>query len=115
MNIKINKCLNCGTAHDWPYDQPTLRELRRIKARTAMNSREYGEGLTGGDPEATTALIDLLHRREGIELRWDDIDLDFDDFDIVPTAMEEAAANSESGKGDEAEPPIPNGETPAAD
>lgn len=109
MKITINNCLNCKTAHEWEYEQPTLREMRRIKARTGMNGAEYAACLGTGDPDATTAMIDLLHRRDGKELRWDDIDLDYDDFEIETT--EEEAAAADEGKDEEAvAPQTPSGE-----
>lgn len=106
MIITIKKCLNCAAEHEWSYEQPTLKEMRHVKSRTGYSSAEFATGMSGGDPDAMTALIDLLHRREGISLRWDDIDLDYDDFEITPTDEEVAIAEA-AGKDEAAE-----GETP---
>lgn len=104
MIIRIKKCLNCAAEHEWSYDQPTLKEMRHIKSRTGYSTAEFTAGMGTGDPDAMTALIDLLHRRASIALRWDDIDLDYDDFEIIPTdeesALAEAAGKDEAVDGE---------------
>ena len=111
MRLLIKKCLNCGTAHEWEYDQPTLKELRFIKARTDLSGREFGEGLIANDPDAVTALMAILHQRSGVELRWEDVDLDFDDFEVIPDA-DEIEADGDQGKDAPAES-TPSGEPDA--
>lgn len=96
MNIHIKDCPNCsGADHDWDYGAPTLKELRRIKAVTSLGLRDFGDGVVTADADALTALVDLLHRRDGVELRWDDIDLNFDGFEITPNAEETAEAGKD--------------------
>lgn len=86
--IKIEKCLNCGTKHEWLFSGATLKELRRIKELTGMNGKKFAEAGDELEPEALAALVDLLHKRDKITVPFADIDLDFNDFDMQPTEEE---------------------------
>jgi hypothetical protein len=91
--VTIVACRNCnGTAHHWVMSEPTLLELRRIKRLTGLTARTLEPALNDGDPDAMAALLDLLHRRQNIIIPFDEIDLDFDGFDMKPDAEEEQAA-----------------------
>lgn len=86
--ITVRNCLNCGIAHEWVFDNPTLKELRVIKQLTGMNQKQFGEAGDEGDPEALAALIYVLHKRDRITVPFEDVDLDFNDFDMEPTEEE---------------------------
>jgi len=62
-----------------------------IKALTGMSAAEFAEAGDTGDPDALAALLCVLHKRNGITIALDDVDIDFSDFDMVPTAEEQAA------------------------
>lgn len=89
--IKIAKCVNCGIAHEWLFTGPTLKELREIKQLTGMTATEFGAAGDTGDPDALTALVVILHKRDRINLPFDDADLDFTDFEMESTEDEKAA------------------------
>lgn len=107
--IKIKKCLcpPCnGTSHEWEFSSPRLKEMRIIQAKTGMTLEKFLEAFDTLDPQGLTALVDLLHRRVGVDVRWDDIDLDLEDFDFEDTEEERLLAEAqqaEAGK-DEAGP-----------
>lgn len=90
--IKIKECVSegpCkGQTHEWAFTQPRLKELRVLQAKTGMTLQKFMDELNEMSAEAITALVDLLHRRDGIDLRWDDIDVDFDGFELTQTEEE---------------------------
>ena len=105
MFITIKKCLNCGVAHEWDFDSPKLKEMRTIKKLTGLAGQDFADGMMEMDPDALTAVIYILHKRDKITIPFDDIDLDFNDFDMKETEEErqsreklEAAESGESGK-----------------
>jgi hypothetical protein len=87
--IKIKSCKNCGVAHDWLFDGMDLQELRSIKKLTGMRANEFGEALDAMDPDAIAAMMYCLHKRNGITIPFDDVNLDFRDLDIQTTEEEE--------------------------
>lgn len=86
--IKVKKCLNCGIAHEWLFSGATLRELRMIKELTGMNGKAFATAGDDLEPEAIAALLYILHKRDKITLPFEDVDLDFGDFDMEPTDEE---------------------------
>lgn len=115
--VKINNCTNCKIAHEWMFDSPTLKELRMIKKLTGFNGVDFAEAAEQSDPEALASLLYVLHKRSGITIPYDDIDLDFSDFDMIETEDErkareamEAQEKSLKGKG----PATRNGRPPRA-
>lgn len=96
--VKIKNCLNCGVEHDWEFDGMTLREMREVKKKTGLKVVEFAKAGDDGDPEAIAALIYILHKRNKIVLPFDDVDLDFNDFEIVPTDEEQAAMDAAASK-----------------
>ncbi|MCW2872560.1 hypothetical protein [Actinacidiphila oryziradicis] len=100
MRVVIKNCRNCGTAHDWEFERPFLKEARFIDRTYGMNATQFQDGLneegTHEALEATAALFDILHRREGIVIPQLEIDLDWEDLEVLPTEQEaEAAAKAE--------------------
>ena len=89
--IRIKDCLTCHTPHEWLFDSARLKELRMIKALTGMSAAEFAEAGDTGDPDALAALICVLHKRDGITIALDAVDVDFSDFDMTPTQEEIAA------------------------
>ncbi|UNZ20629.1 hypothetical protein [Streptomyces sp. 891-h] len=107
MIAKIDKCRNCGTPHEWVYDEPTLLELRRIKKMFGWTARGFQEAMVDGDPDAMACLLDLLHRRDGVEIPFDAIDVDFTGFDMIDDEEEkEAARLAEAAAGKPAAAPV---------
>lgn len=108
MRIVIKNCRNCAKPHEFEFDRPFLKEMRFLDRTYGLTASSFQEGLneegTHLGMEATAALLDLLHRREGIVIPQLEIDLDFEDFDILPDAGEEAAL-AEVGKEDGAQTP----------
>lgn len=88
--FKISNCENCGVDHEWIFDTPKLKELRDIKKLTGMNGNAFMEASDEGDPDALAALIYVLHKRDKIHVNFDDVDLDFNNLDIVETPEEKA-------------------------
>ncbi|WP_435111871.1 hypothetical protein [Nocardiopsis synnemataformans] len=71
--------------HDAPTQEwewsgaPTLSEARLIKERTGLTIKGFLEGFQEMDPDAITAMLYVLHRREGKAVAWDDIDCEIGD------------------------------------
>lgn len=98
--IRIKSCISkgpCnGQSHEWEFRKPLLSESRVILAKTGLKgSEQFLNAITEDDPEAWTALLDILHRRSGIGLRWEDIDLDIEEIDVQFTAEEQADFDAE--------------------
>jgi hypothetical protein len=86
--VTIRDCLNCEIDHEWLFESMTLKELRVIKKLTGMGQRAFAEAGDEGDPEALAALIYVLHKRDRINIPFDDVDLDFTKFTMEPTEQE---------------------------
>jgi hypothetical protein len=54
-----------------------------------MGQAEFAAAGDEGDPEALAALLWVLHARDKIKVPFDDIDLDFKDFDMSLTEQEQ--------------------------
>ena len=89
--IVVQDCLNCNADHEWLFSSPTLKELRLIKSLTGWDGKEYAERSENSDPDALAALLYVLHRRDKIKLNWDDVDLDFEKFEMIETPDEKEA------------------------
>jgi len=89
--IRIKDCLNCGVPHEWLFTGARLKELRMIKALTGLSAAEFAAAGDTGDPDALAALICILHKRDKINIALDDVDVDFDDFEMIETEEEKAA------------------------
>jgi hypothetical protein len=92
--IKIDQCLNCSgkdspVSHEFLFDGLTLRELRDIKKITGMGQAQFAVAGDEGDPEALAALLWIMHKRQKILIPFDDVDLDFDHFEMILTAEEQ--------------------------
>ena len=87
--IKIKNCKNCSIAHDWFFDSLDLQELRTVKKLVGLRATAFGEAMDEMDPDAIAALLFVLHKRNGIVVPFDDINLDFRDLDIETTEEEE--------------------------
>jgi len=97
--VKINKCINCNVKHEWLFESMTLRELRTIKKVTGMTQAEFSAAGDNDDPEALAALLYVLHLRDKIKVPFEDIDLDFADFDMELTEQEKkTVAEAEAAK-----------------
>lgn len=105
--IKIDQCVNCSgadspVAHEFLFDGLLLRELRDIKKITGMGQAAFAKAGDDGDPEALAALLWIMHKRHKILIPFDDIDLDFNHFEMVLTAEEQEdydKAEAELAKG----------------
>lgn len=73
-------------------DLPTLREASLIKRELGMLPMQFGEALTEMDPDATRMLVAIMMTRNGTPTKWEDIDGDYGDFEVIQTDDEQAAA-----------------------
>jgi hypothetical protein len=87
-NITINDCLTCHVQHKWFFGGADLKELRTVKRMVGMNGVDFANAFKVMDPEALAALMVILHTRDKIKVSIDDVNIDFDDFDMEMTADE---------------------------
>jgi hypothetical protein len=119
--LRIKECISegpCkGESHEWRFDAPTLKETRIMQSNgLTLGQFEAGLNDISGEygPQAATALLYLLHHRDGLGVRWNDIDAKLDELDFEPTPEEQAqydaavaeakAAAGEPGKDEAGEP-----------
>jgi hypothetical protein len=91
MIIRIKNCLNCNVPHEWDFEGPTLKEYRTIKKLTGWDGEAYAEHSAKADPDALAAMLYILHQRDKIKVSFDDVDLNFNDFDMIETEDERKA------------------------
>ena len=114
MIITIERCLvpQCeGAAHRWEFQRPTLRELERMEDAAGIDVDQFATGLSdilspGASRlaiKATLALADILHRRDGIRVPYEDIDIDVEEADL-----EEPGEAAEDGEGKDPAPTAPS-------
>lgn len=121
MIIILKNCLvpDCaGADHKWEFERPTLREIQRIQQITGLDVDAWGDGLngalgagmSGAAIDATLALVDILHRRDGVKVAFDDIDVDLGsmDFEFDDAEVQEAEAGQEEGEGKDPAPISPS-------
>lgn len=101
--IKVKDCLTCHVGHDWLFTGATLKELRAIKQATGLTLKGFAAAADDGDPDAIAALVWILHKREKINVAFDDVDIDFGDFEQVLTDEEKAAIEEAEREAREAE------------
>lgn len=132
MIITIQRCLvpQCeGATHRWEFERPTLREIERMEDAAGIDIDQFATGLNDVlSPgvsrmaiKATLALADILHRRDGVRVPYEDIDIDIGDFDIAVDESDlddEPPEAEEDGEGKDpapAPPSHPQGETAPAE
>lgn len=106
--IKVAKCVNCdGKPHEWEFKIPSLKETREvIETKAGQTMAEFLDGMEVMNGSSFTALMFLLHKRIGVDLRWNEVDLDFEDLDMEDLPDEiEAAEQAEAGKEETGEAP----------
>lgn len=114
MIITIEKCKieACGGAeHRFEFDRPTAREILRIETATGMDVDAWAAGLDAGLANVTAsgalmamlALVDVCHRRIGVNVPFDDVDVDLFGINIAFESGElEDGDDDGDGAGDEA-------------
>ncbi|MEV4000994.1 hypothetical protein [Actinomadura sp. NPDC049753] len=124
MIITIQKCLvpQCeGAAHKWEFETPTLREFQRMEKIAGISVDQFAGGLddaldtgiTSAAIDAVLAMVDMLHRREGVKVPFEDIDIDPTDFKLDVAdgdldADDEPGEASEDGAGKDPDPTPPS-------
>ena len=93
--IRINDCLNCHIKHEWLFNGMTLMEWRNVQKLTGFTQQGFAKAADDGDPEATAAMLWVLHKRSKINVSFDDVDVDFNDFSMEATPDEIAAMKAD--------------------
>lgn len=68
---------------------PTLKEARKLRSMIGMLPEEWLQGLQKADPDCFIALVVIMLSRNGQEVRFDSVDGEFTDLDIVQTEEEQ--------------------------
>lgn len=68
---------------EYEFDRLNLAEARMVKAVTGMKPEAFATELFSGDPDALTALLMILKKRQGLSVRYEEIDGDLSTFDIT--------------------------------
>jgi hypothetical protein len=77
---------------------PRLKEARTVKHRLGMLPEEFNDAITRMDPDALCMLISLLKYRNGEQVSYEEIDGEYEDFDVQLSEEEKKqAAEQEAG------------------
>lgn len=84
MTVVLRNCLvqECaGADHKWEFERPTLRELRRIQEATGLDPEQFEiavneAGFSIPSIDALLMLITILHKRIGVVVPFDEVDMD---------------------------------------
>lgn len=64
---------------EFRLDRVTVKEVDRVCGLTSYkNKREWFDGITAEEPKATIAAYIIAKARQGVKVRWDDVDFDDD-------------------------------------
>ena len=87
----------------------TLKEAMRIKMATGLNLMDLYNGAETGDPFAIAAMVWIIRIRDGEkDLKFDDVDFPFGDFEFLPDETPEPAEAVEAVEAVEADPTTPD-------
>jgi hypothetical protein len=115
--VILRNCLipECGGAdHKWEFERPTLRELRRIQEVIGLDPEQFEEAVNEGAAtiasiDAILILVAILHKRIGVIVPFDDVDVDITGLQFMPDPEAEP-----EGKPTGPPPTSPPPEDPAA-
>jgi hypothetical protein len=62
---------------------PRLKEARKIRSMTGLLPEQWFNGLEQGDPDCFVSLVVIMLSRNGEEVRFDSVDGEYDDLDII--------------------------------
>lgn len=125
MIITINRCLvpECdGASHKWEFEAPTLREIQRMEQVSGISIDQFAGGLddaldagiTSAGINAVLALVDMLHRRDGVRVPFEEIDVSPTDFqmDFEVGELEANGDEAEETESGEGKDPAPTPDSP---
>lgn len=117
MIIISRNCLvpDCGGAdHKWEIERPTLREFRFIQETVGLDPDDFETALNAGGTiqsiDALLALLTILHRRDGLQVPFDDVDADLAHLEFVADPVAEP---EEKPTGQPPTSPLPRDPEPA--
>ena len=76
------KILVEGQAYEFDQSRLMLSEAMAIKSYTGLKPPQWQAALTEGDPEALQALVWLLKKRNGEDVRFSDVDFNLADVSV---------------------------------
>lgn len=118
-NCLVAECRTRGaTEHKWEFERPTAREIQRMQKIAGMELDKWGlalqaDGMGSEKIDAALVLVDILHRRDGIIVPFEDIDLDLFDLDFAVDPDPDEAAEDETGKDPAPTPASPRRKAPS--
>jgi len=100
----VRGCPSRGQDHKWEWDRPTAQECLRIEEVLGIDIGEWADAFDGVAGTSTMKIksllmfVDLMHRRDGIAVPWEDIDVDFGNFKMIPDPDLSESAEPSAGK-----------------
>lgn len=74
MKFTLNGPIGQGRQIEFDENQMLVKEIRELKRVTGMGLRQFGEGMRDGDIDALMGMIYLALRRDGVAIRFKDLD-----------------------------------------
>jgi hypothetical protein len=110
-NCLVPECKADGREHKWEFERPTIQELLRIQETLGLDPDQFeaalnADGLDIVKLRALLVLVQIFHKREGIIVAFEDVDLDIADleFHADPTPEPEPGKETTTSHLPEADP-----------
>lgn len=88
-----------GTEYEFDRDRLMLKEALAIKSYTNLTVTEWQKGLQEFDPMAVAALVWLLKKRAGEDVRFSDVDCNLASFAAIDDEAEADPTAATAGSG----------------
>src|SRR5262245_57039795 len=116
MIISLGTCLipECPSDHKWEFEYLSAQELVRVQEVLGLAPDEFQDALNEGMStmalRASILLVNILHRRHGVKVAFDDTDFDLQTLAFTgdPAADGEEPGEPEAGEGKDPAPTSPS-------
>lgn len=107
-DCKVQACIDAGQlTHRWEFDRFTMREMLRAQETLGLDPDQLQDALNEAESKltpnsirATLMLLNILHRRSGVLVTFEETDADLFGLRFLPdpdAAQEDAEAGGKDG------------------
>ena len=93
MKFKLNGPIGEGREIDFDENKMLVKEARELQRVTGLGLRQFGEGMRDGNIDALMGMVYLGLRRDGVAIRWKDLDeFNIADLEVIDEEQADDAA-----------------------